>query len=112
MYEATGKAGIDARASENLVEKLEAQGFVNIEKVDVQWPISPWASGSKQKTMGRLVRENSTAAIPAILNRLLIRHLGWTAELVNNFVDGCFEDVDDKNNHFISACGCWKLTLL
>ena len=42
-YDAAAQAGIDARASEHFSEQLKAQGFVNVDRVNVQWPIKPWA---------------------------------------------------------------------
>ena len=100
VYEASGKAGIDARASEKFSGMLEAQGFVNIEKIDVQWPIRPWPKGNKYKVMGRLLYENTQKAVPAIAMALFTRQLGWTKDEVDADVERCLEDVDQRDNHF------------
>ena len=51
VYESAALAGIDGRASEKFTQQLEAIGFVNVEQVDVQWPVKPLAKGSKKKLM-------------------------------------------------------------
>lgn len=98
VYEAAGKAGINARASVDFNEQLAAQGFVNIEKADIQWPIGPWPKGKKNKFMGRLLHENTLQAIPAIATALFTRQLGWTKQQVDEDVAECVKDV--KSGHF------------
>ena len=100
VYESAATAGIDARASEKFTQQLNAIGFVNVEKVDVQWPVRPWAKGSKNKLMGRLLYQNTLEAIPAISTALFTRRLGWSKEEVDADVVECIKDVDDKSNHF------------
>lgn len=100
VYESAAKAGIDARASESFTEQLEAQGFTNISRVDIQWPLRPWPKGKKNKVMGKLLYENTLQAIPAIAMALFTRHLGWTKDDVDQYVEECVKEVDDVGNHF------------
>lgn len=100
VYESAAKAGIDARASEKFSQQLEAQGFVNVSRVDIQWPLRPWPKGKKNKVMGKLLYENTQQAIPAIAMALFTRQLGWTKEDVDKFCEECQKDVDDVGNHF------------
>jgi len=100
VYEAAATAGIDARASEKFTEQLEAIGFINVEKTDVQWPIRPWPRGNKNKFMGKLLYQNTLDAIPAISTGLFTRRLGWTKEQADADTIECVKDVDDKSNHF------------
>ncbi|KAK4548745.1 hypothetical protein LTR36_008518 [Oleoguttula mirabilis] len=99
-YEASANAGIDMRASEKFSNQLEALGFVNVEREEVQWPNGPWAKGRKNKLMGRLVYQNTLDAIPAVAIALFTRRLGWTKEQVDAYTAECIKDVDDKSNHF------------
>lgn len=100
VYEAAAKAGIDARASDKFTEQLQAAGFVNVDRADVQWPVKPWPKGKKNKFMGRLLYQNTLDAVPAIGTALFTRQLGWSKQQVDEDVAGVVRDVDDKNNHF------------
>jgi len=100
VYEAAAMGGIDARASEKFTEQMSAQGFVNVSRADVQWPIRAWPKGRKNKVMGRLLYENTQQALPAIAMALFTRHLGWTKEEVDTYVEECVREVDDLGNHF------------
>ncbi|KAK5138071.1 hypothetical protein LTR08_005869 [Meristemomyces frigidus] len=100
VYESAATAGIDVRASEKFTSQLEWIGFVNVEKVDVQWPIKAWAKGSKNKLMGRLLYQNTLEAIPAVGTALFTRRLGWTKEQVDADVVECVKDVEEERNHF------------
>ena len=100
VYEAAANAGIDARASEKFTEQLHAQGFVNVQKVPVHWPIRPWPKGRKYKVLGKLLHENTHKAVPAISMALFTKQLGWTKEQVDEYVEECKKDIDDRSNHF------------
>nr|POE47951.1 putative methyltransferase tdie [Quercus suber] len=99
-YDAAQKAGIDARASEKFTGMMESRGFVNVDRVDVQWPIRPWAKGRKAKVMGRLLYENTQQAVPAVGLALFTRQLGWTKEQAEIHIAEALKDVDDHSNHF------------
>jgi hypothetical protein len=100
VYQAAATSGIDARASEKFTEQLQRQGFVNIEKVDVQWPVTPWAKGKKNKVIGRLNDNNTKDAIPGIGMRLFTKQLGWTKEQVDEISKEVLDEVKDRNEHF------------
>lgn len=100
VYEAAATAGIDARASEKFTDQLRAQGFVNVERADVQWPIKPWPRGQKFKYMGRLLHKNTLDAVPAIGMGLFTRRLGWTKEQVDEFCADVIKDVEAKGSHY------------
>lgn len=84
-YTAAAQVGINARASEDFDSLLAAQGFVNVRKWEVQWPMSPWAKGRKNKLLGRLVGENMRKGIPGLSAGLLTKVLGWSVEEVGEF---------------------------
>ncbi|KAF2773745.1 hypothetical protein EJ03DRAFT_105797 [Teratosphaeria nubilosa] len=101
VYEAAKNAGIDARASESFIEMLTRQGFVNIEKRDLQWPGTNWAKGRKNKILGKLNEENTGRAIPGIGMGLFTRRLGWTKEQVEDISNEVLDELKDKRNqHF------------
>ncbi|KAK4986225.1 hypothetical protein LTR66_002719 [Elasticomyces elasticus] len=100
VYDAAAKAGIDARASLKFTEQLRAQGFVDIEKADVQWALGPWPRGKKNKVLGRLTYENTLSALPASAMALWTRHLGMTKDEVEAELAECRKDLDDPNTHY------------
>jgi len=100
VYEAAANAGIDARASQKFTDQLKAQGFVNVERTDVQWPLTPWAKGKKNKLLGRLNSQNTLDAIPGIGMGLFTRRLGWTKDDVDRNTAAVLAEVKDKSNHF------------
>jgi hypothetical protein len=102
IYEAAKKVGIDARASESFSEQLTAQGFVDVDRIDLQWPIRPWPKGDKFKYLGELVNENIQAAVPGIAMSLFTRHLEWTKDSVDEFCKDVLDEVADRSNHYFA----------
>ncbi|KAK3674507.1 hypothetical protein LTR78_005593 [Recurvomyces mirabilis] len=100
VLQGTRKAGIDAAANEKFSDQLRAQGFIQIDRVDVQWPIKPWAKGDKNKYLGKLLYRNTLDAVPAIATGVFTRCLGWSKDQVDTFCKEVIEDVDDKESHF------------
>jgi len=100
IYEAAAVAGIDARASEKFTQQLESVGFINVQRVDVQWPIGPWPKGKRNKIIGKLLYENVQQAIPSAALKLFTTQLGWSKGQVDELVEKCLKEVDDKSNHF------------
>ncbi|KAF2173625.1 hypothetical protein M409DRAFT_15903 [Zasmidium cellare ATCC 36951] len=97
-YDAAAQAGIDARASEGFEDLLRAQGFVNISKYELQWPIGTWAVGRKAKVIGRLTLENMGKAVPGIGTGLLGGKLGWRREQVEEFSERVKVDMERGRN--------------
>lgn len=100
VLEGTRIVGIDAAASEKFSEQLEAQGFINVDRLDVQWPVKPWAKGEKNKYLGKLLYRNTVDAVPAIASGVFTKCLDWSNEKVDEFCKTVMEDVDDQNSHF------------
>ena len=100
VLEGTRIAGIDAAASEKFTDQLQAQGFVKVDRVDLQWPIKPWAKGEKNKYMGKLLYRNTTDAVPAMAACVFTKCLGWSKEQVDEFCKTAMNDVDDPKSHF------------
>jgi len=100
VYEAAASAGIDARASEKFDEQLVKQGFINVERVNLQWPVRPWAKGEKYKQMGKLLYRNTLDAVPGIAMALFTRQLGWKKEQVDDFCKEAIADVQDQSNYY------------
>ena len=97
--EAAAEAGIDTRASEKFSDMLTAQGFVNVESIDVLWPVGPWAKGEKNKAIGTLSYQNSRKVIPAVAMALFTNVLGWTKEQVHELDRQCLEEIDRGDHH-------------
>lgn len=97
-YDAAAKAGINARASEDFDEMLEAQGFVDIQSFEMQWPMGSWPEGKKAKAVGRLTLENMSKAIPALSTGLFAKNLGWSAEAIEEFSEKVVKDME--NGHY------------
>jgi len=93
-------AGIDAAASEKFTDQLQTQGFTNVDRVNVQWPVKPWARGEKSKYLGKLLYRNTLDAVPAIATGVFTKCLGWDKGQVDAFCKTVIKDVDDKNSHF------------
>ena len=97
-YEAASKAGINAHASEGFQDMLIQQGFSEIDRVDLQWPLGSWPRGAKNKLIGAATLKNMEQAIPAIGSLLLRSQLGWTEEAVSKLTAEAIEDL--KAGHF------------
>ena len=82
------------------MEMMKAQGFVDIKRVEVQWPVGSWPKGSKNKAMGRLVLENVMKEVPGIATALFTRQLGWRKEEGDAFVEECLRDLAMKERHY------------
>lgn len=95
-YEAALKAGINAQASEGLASLLEKQGFSNVERVDIKWPIGPWAVGRIEKKIGQACLENMVNAIPGIGSLVLQKQLGMSKGEVDQL---CEEAIEDCSKH-------------
>lgn len=98
VWEAAQTLGVNTLASEGFEEILRRVGFVNIERVNVQWPLTPWAKGKKNKILGKLLWENAQNGVPAVSNLLFARQLGWSKEQVD---ESCRKALDDcKQGHY------------
>lgn len=93
-HQAMAQVDVNAGAPLLFEEQLRAQGFVNVKRVDVQWPIRAWAKGKKNKLLGKLVYENSRNAVEAIALFLFIKQLGWTKAEVDKYIEEVLADMD------------------
>lgn len=101
QIEALAKAGIDTAASERFGSILEAQGFVNIDRVDSKWPIGAWAKGEKEKAIGRANRQNGRMAIPGLGDMLLGKVLGWDKPDVDALVQDVLKELDESHIYLV-----------
>lgn len=53
--------GIDYDAPTQRQERLRANGFVNIQEQDLQWPMGTWPESAQGKLIGKLALENGLA---------------------------------------------------
>ena len=92
------KVGLDFDAPKKIRGYLEDAGFVNINVKWQNWPVGPWAKGSKNKEIGRWWAEDmkdvtrNTAA-------MFTRVLGWKPEEFEVFAANITNEIREGKKH-------------
>ncbi|KAF2147597.1 uncharacterized protein K452DRAFT_293995 [Aplosporella prunicola CBS 121167] len=80
VRQGAAKVGIDTKACLRFEELLRGQGFVNVRRKDVQWPLGIWPKGEEQKKLGAYAVENLKSGLQGISTAVFSRNLGMSRE--------------------------------
>jgi hypothetical protein len=64
-------------SSQQIKQYMEAAGFVNVQTVDLKWPMSPWSSDPKLKEAGAYAMMSAIGDLSGISLAVFTRMLGW-----------------------------------
>ena len=100
MREGALMDGIDTLVAENKFQGwLEEQGFINIHKQGVVWPIGSWAKGEREKLLGNWCHKNMKLFLDGSRG-LFTKKLGWSEERFRDLIQAAEKDMDNSNAHY------------
>lgn len=91
-------ANIDVLYADNLPERLQEAGYVNVDRKVFKIPIGPWARDKKLRLIGVYMRQQMLEFFPAIAAKPFAR-LGMTPEEIEAIVEECRGAVQDASIH-------------
>jgi hypothetical protein len=105
FYEAMLLGGGNVRmSSRELKQYMEDAGFVNVQTVDLKWPMSPWSSDRKLKEAGAFAKMSITHDLSGVSLAVFTRLLGWSVAELEDFLEKVEEEWEREDIH-----GYWPL---
>jgi len=105
FYEAMLLGGGNVRVtSQELKQYMEDAGFVNVQTVDLKWPMSPWSSDPKLKEAGEFVKMSITGNVSGLSLAVFTRLLGWSIDELEALLAKVEEEWEREDIH-----GYWPL---
>lgn len=84
---ATEAAGYPRGMEHACASALTAAGFTDIRVFDMEFPIGPWPTDPRRKTLGKMSLITLLESLEAFSMRLLTKYAGWNAEDVLDLCD-------------------------
>jgi hypothetical protein len=105
FYEGMLLGGGNVRiSSRELKRYMEDAGFVNVQTVDLKWPMSPWSEDPKLKEAGEFVKMSIMDNMSGMSLAVFTRLLGWSIADLEALLARVAEEFEREDIH-----GYWPL---
>ena len=100
VLEATSRVGIDTQAANKFVDMLRNEGFANINKEKLRWPIGSWPKDPREKEIGKWMVYNALEGVESAGMALFSRVFGWSKEDIEAFQESVRKDIRSKETRY------------
>lgn len=81
LYKGMLLGGCDMRISSQQIKSyMEAAGFVNVQVIDLKWPMAPWSKDPKLREAGQLMKISMLSDLHGMSLAAFTRFLGWKVQ--------------------------------
>lgn len=103
VKEATSRVGVDTQAATKFLDMLQNEGFININKEEIRWPIGSWSKDPTEKEIGKWMVYNALEGVESAGIALFSRVFGWSKEEIFVFLERVRKDIRNKNTHYYTS---------
>lgn len=98
-------AGCNMRISAaDLKGYMEEAGFVNVQTVEMKWPMSDWSDDPKLREAGFWMKVSTLGDLRGMSSEVFLRYLGWTTGDLDDLLARVKEEWQSEDIH-----GYWPL---
>ena len=90
--------GLDYRATDKHVERLQELGFVDVEEEGLKWPLGTWPEGEREKRIGELTLRNFSTFLATAGVGIISQDPGISTEEARVLVDNAQRDLVDHGD--------------